>query len=289
MSGLSEIVAGNVEQLATGLQFTEGPVWHPDGYWLFVDTHPNLVYKLVPGGKPEVYRDGSGRSNGLTFDLQGRLIMCEAFGRRLSRREPDGAITTVVDKFQGKRLNRPNDVVCRSDGSIYFTDPQGRMEEGQQLEMESSMVFRVAPDGAVEAVVKDVTSPNGLAFSPDELVFYLINTRERQILAADVDPHGRLHNRRVFVDMSQAQGEGVPDGMKVDVDGRVYSTGPGGLWVLDASGRHLGTLPIPEPPSNCAWGGDDYGTMLLTARTSVYSVEMKTRGVVPPGARSLMR
>ena len=288
MSDLSDIVAGSVERLATGFQYTEGPLWHPDGYWLFVDTRPNLVYRLEPGGTPEVFREESGRTNGLTFDLQGRLLMCEGHGRRLSRMERDGTINTVAESFEGKRLNRPNDLVCHSDGSIYFTDPQPLVGEADR-ELGSSMVFRVAPDGTMDAVVTDAPYPNGLAFSPDEHVFYLVNSRDpKQVLAYDRADDGRLRDGRVFVDMSAATEEAIPDGMKVDIDGRVYSTGPGGLWVLDAAGAHLGTLQVPEPPTNCAFGGDDYGTMLITAWSSIYAVRLHARGVVPPGARALM-
>ena len=237
MSDLSDIVAGEVGLLATGFQFTEGPLWHPAGHWIFVDTRPNLVFKLAPGGVPEVLREESGRTNGTTFDLRGRLLMCEGYGRRLSRMEPDGSITTVVDRFEGKRLNRPNDVVCRSDGNMYFTDPEPLVEQADR-ELGSSVVFRITPEGAVESVVWDFEYPNGLAFSPDERTLYLINTREPKLIRAyDVDAEGRLGSSRDFADMSDAPGEGIADGIKVDTEGRVYSTGPDGLWVFDAGGQ----------------------------------------------------
>ncbi len=286
MSGPSGIVAGEVELLATGFQYTEGPLWHPAGYWLFVDTRPDLVFKLPPGGSPEVVREHSGRANGLTFDLDGRLLMCEGYGRRLSRMEPDGSITTVAGSFEGMRLNRPNDVVCRSDGAIYFTDPEPLVAEADR-ELGSSMVFRVMPDGSIEAVVRDAPYPNGLAFSPDERTFYLINTTEpKRIRAYDVGVDGSFGAMRELADVTEVP---VPDGMKVDTDGRVYCNGPDGVWVLDADGRHLGTIPVPEPPTNVAFGGPDYGTMLIAAKTSVYSVRLAATGVVPPGARALMR
>jgi gluconolactonase len=286
MTVLSDIVDGELQQLATGFQFTEGPLWHPHGYWLFVDTRPNLVYKLTPGGTPEVYRDESGRANGLTFDLEGRLLMCEGYGRRVSRREHDGTITTLVDNFQGKRLNRPNDLVMRSDGILFFTDPQ-RLVAEEDRELGESLVFRLTIDGELTVAVDDIDYPNGLAFSPDEGTFYLINTYEPKLIRAyDIDAKGALSNGRDLVDMSGAPGEGNPDGMKLDTKGRIYSSGPGGAWVLEPDGSPIGTVPTPEPPTNVAFGGDDYDTLLITAHTSVYSIKLKTTGVLPPGAKA---
>ncbi len=286
MGELSGIQAGEVERVATGFEYTEGPLWHPAGYWLFVDTRPNLIFKLTPGGSPEVVRSDSGRTNGLTFDLEGRLVMCEGYGRRLSRMAPDGSVTTVAGTFEGKRLNRPNDVVCRSDGAIYFTDPEPLVAEADR-ELGSSMVFRVTPDGSIEAVVRDAPYPNGLAFSPDERTFYLINTREPNgIRAYDVGADGALGAVRDFADVGDVP---VPDGMTVDTDGRVYANGPDGVLVFDAGGRRLGTIPVPELPTNVAFGGPGYDTMLIAAKTSVYSVRLETTGVVPPGALALMR
>ena len=286
MSPLDGIVAGEVERVATGFQYTEGPLWHPAGYWLFVDTRPNLVFKLVPGGSPEVVRSDSGRANGLTFDLEGRLLMCEGYGRRLSRMEPDGSITTVAGGFEGKRLNRPNDVVCSSGGAIYFTDPEPLVPDADR-ELGSSMVFRVTPDGSIEAVVRDAPYPNGLAFSPDERTFYLINTSEpKRIRAYDVGADGALGAVRDFADVSDVP---VPDGMTVDTDGRIYANGPDGVVVFEPDGRRLGTIPVPELPTNVAFGGPGYGTMLIAAKTSVYSVRLETTGIIPPGAQALMR
>jgi len=207
---LSDIIAGEVQLLATGFQFTEGPLWHPHGYWHFVDTRPNLVFEMPPGGQPEVFRADSGRTNGLTFDLQGRLLMCEGYGRRVSRMESDGSVATLVGTFGGKRLNRPNDIVCHSSGAIYFTDPQGLVAE-EDRELGSSAVFCVSPDGHVAPVVLDVTYPNGLAFSPDERTFYLVDF-PNMILAYDMDAQGSLSNKRLFIDMTDAPGDGHPDG-----------------------------------------------------------------------------
>ena len=290
------IESSEAEQLATGFEFTEGPVWHSDGYWLFVDIRRSLIFRMAPGGAPEVFRDNSNGSNGLTFDLQGRLIMCEGDGRRLSRMESDGTITPLAERSDGKRLNRPNDVVVRSDGSVYFTNPSGRIEESER-ELDFAGVHRIAPDGTVTAVTGELRFPNGIAFSPDESVLYVAITRRddgciqekergevcthQLIRAFDVAANGSLSNERVFANMFSAA-DGVPDGMKVDSEGRVFCTGSEGCWVFDAAGNPLGIIRLPEIPANCAWGGPDHRTMLFTARTSVYSMRMKAPGVRLP-------
>ena len=281
---LDQIVeSSTAECLATGFVFTEGPLWHPEGYWLFVDVRrePGAIFKLVPGGQPEIYREPSNGSNGLTFDLEGRLVMCEGDGRRMSSREQDGSITALAEQWEGKRLNRPNDVVCHSDGSIYFTNPGGRVP-AEEREIDFSGVHRIAPDGTVTAAITDTEYPNGLAFSPDETVLYVTNTREKMYIAAyDVMPDGSASNGRVFADMTSEESDGVPDGMKVDSVGNVYSTGPGGCWVFDPEGNHLGIIRLPEIPANCAWGGPDNRTMFFTARTSVYTLRMQNTGISP--------
>ena len=277
-----------VTTLATGFVFTEGPLWHPAGYLFFVDLRhdPPLTYKIVPGDKPEVVREGSGGTNGQTFDSQGRVVMCEGDARRVTRMEPDGSITPLVERWEGKRLNRPNDVVGRSDGSLYFTDPQGRIEP-QDREIGFPGIFRIAPDGSASPVITDFEYPNGLVFSPDESLLYVANTREgKYIMAYDVHADGSVSNGRRFADMSSEETDGVPDGMKVDVEGRVYCTGPGGCWVFDSSGKHLGIIRLPEIPANCAWGGPDNKTMFFTARTGLYSMRMTTSGTKVPGAPS---
>ena len=289
------VESSEAERLATGFEFTEGPLWHPDGHLLFVNNRINRIYRLVPGGEPEVIRENSGAANGLTFDLQGRMIMCEGDNRQMTRMESDGSISVIADRLDGKRLNRPNDVVCRSDGSIYFTDPGGRLAPADR-EIGFSGVHRIAPDGTVSAVITDLDYPNGLAFSPDERILYADNTRRDEgcaqekergeacahqyIRAYDVAPDGTLSNSRIFANMPSAE-DGVPDGMKVDTDGRVYCTGSEGVWVFEPSGNHLGIIRLPEIPANCAWGDADYRTMYFTARSSVYRLRMKTTGINP--------
>jgi gluconolactonase len=298
-TSLADVVeSSQADRDATGFVFTEGPVWHPEGYWLFVDVRASRIYRLVPGGQPEIIRDPSGGSNGMTFDLQGRLLICEGDNRQITRREPDGTYTPLAQRLGGKRLNRPNDIVTRSDGSIYFTDPGGRLSPAER-ELNFSGVHRIAPDGTLANATADTEYPNGLAFSPDERILYVAITRRDErcleektrgevcthqcIRAFDVAPDGTLSNNRIFAAMASAA-DGVPDGMKVDAAGRVYCTGSEGVWVFDAAGQHLGIIRLPEIPANCAWGGPDHRTMLFTARTSVYTLRMRTPGTPIPRA-----
>jgi len=270
------------ERLATGFVFTEGPLWHPDGFYYFVDVRSSVLYRVVPGRAPEVVREKTGGGNGTTFDLQGRLVICEGDNRRVARIAADGrAVEVLVDRFEGKRLNRPNDVVCKSDGSIYFTDPGLRVPLAER-ELPYAGVYRVMPDG-VTSLVADFEYPNGLAFSPDERRLYVANTRWAQYIhVLDLDPSGKMIRRRIFADMSSDETDGVPDGMKVDVDGRVYCTGPGGTWVFAPDGARLGIIRTPEVPANLAFGGPDLRTLFLTARTSVYTLRVKVPGQPHP-------
>jgi gluconolactonase len=272
------------ERLATGFVFTEGPLWHPDGYFFFVDVRASMLYRVTPGRPPEVLREKTGGGNGTTFDLQGRLVLCEGDNRRVTRTAADGAIEILVDRFEGKRLNRPNDVVCRSDGSLYFTDPGLRVPLAER-ELPYAGVYRIAPDGTI-TLIADCEYPNGLAFSPDERVLYVANTRwTAYIHAIELDGGGNLVRRRIFVDMSSDETDGVPDGMKVDVEGRVYCTGPGGTWVFAPDGARLGIIRTPEVPANLAFGGPDLRTLFFTARTSVYTLRVKTPGQPHPWYR----
>jgi len=274
------------ERLATGFVFTEGPLWHPDGFYYFVDIRTNRLYRITPGQKAEVVRETAG-GNGTTFDLQGRLILCEGGGRRLSRMGRDGKVETVVDRHQGGRFNRPNDAVCRSDGSLYFTDPDKRVPyaereipgpAGIDNLWDGACVYRVAPDGAL-SVLAHCEYPNGLAFSPDERTLYVANTRSsKYIHAIEVDAAGTMTRRRIFADMNAGAERGIPDGLKVDSLGRVYCTGPGGIWVFSPEGDRLGTIRFPEQAVNFAFGGADLRTLFCCAHTSVYTLRVKVPG-----------
>jgi gluconolactonase len=272
------------ERLATGFVFTEGPLWHPDGFYYFVDVRKSELHRFVPGKGAERLRANTGEGNGTTFDLQGRLVLCEGGNRRVTRWSADGGSEILVDRYEGKRLNRPNDVVCKSDGSIYFTDPGLRVPLAER-EVPHAGVYRVMPDGAV-GLVADFEYPNGLAFSPDERFLYVANTRWAQYIhVLELDAAGKMVRRRIFADMSSDETEGVPDGMKVDVEGRVFCTGPGGTWVFAPDGTRLGIIRTPEVPANLAFGGSDLRTLFLTARTSIYSLRVRTPGQPHPWYR----
>jgi gluconolactonase len=270
----------DAERLATGFAFTEGPLWHPDGFYYFVDIRRSELHRIIPGKPPELVRGNTGEGNGTTFDLQGRLVTCEGGNRRVTRWS-EGRSEVLVDRYEGKRLNRPNDVVCKSDGTLYFTDPGLRVPLAQR-EVPYAGVYRIGLDGTT-TLVADCEYPNGLAFSPDERVLYVANTRWAQYIhALELDGSGRLVRRRIFADMSSDETEGVPDGMKVDVEGRVYCTGPGGTWVFAPDGKRLGIIRTPEVPANVAFGGPDLRTLFLTARTSIYALRAKVPGQPHP-------
>jgi gluconolactonase len=270
----------DAERLATGFAFTEGPLWHPDGFYYFVDIRRSELHRIIPGKPPELVRGNTGEGNGTTFDLQGRLVTCEGGNRRVTRWS-EGRSEVLVDRYEGKRLNRPNDVVCKSDGTLYFTDPGLRVPLAQR-EVPYAGVYRIGLDGTT-TLVADCEYPNGLAFSPDERVLYVANTRWAQYIhALELDGNGRLVRRRIFADMSSDETEGVPDGMKVDVEGRVYCTGPGGTWVFAPDGKRLGIIRTPEVPANVAFGGPDLRTLFLTARTSIYALRAKVPGQPHP-------
>jgi gluconolactonase len=279
-AGLDDLVeSGEPERIATGFRLAEGPVWHPDGYLLFSDIMDNTIYKWTLDGKVMIFRSPNGYSNGLTFDKQGRLIACEHSNRRVSRTEPDGTIVVLAKEFEGKRLNSPNDVVVKSDGSIYFTDPPWGLKAayggpGKQ-ELTFQGLYRILPDGkTLKLLVKDLYRPNGLAFSPDEKVLYVTEGR-RNVYAFDVQSDGTLANRRVFVNLY-----GYLDGIKVDMKGNLYvASNSDSLQVYDSAGKHLGEIIIPEIATNCAFGGNDNKTLFITARASVYRVQLKVPGI----------
>ncbi len=266
-----------IEKLDGGFQFTEGPVWVPDGYLLFSDIPANSIYKWTPSKETEIFRKPSGHANGLTLDREGRLLACEHDGR-VSRTEKDGSIESLADHFKGKRLNSPNDIAVKSDGSIYFTDPPyGLPEQKVGKELHFNGVFRL-DSGTLKLLDDSFERPNGIAFSPDERVLYVDDSARGHIRAFDVASDGLLENGRVFAELRNPSEEGVPDGMKVDIEGNVFCTGPGGIWVLEPSGELLGVLRFPEIPANLAWGDADLKTMYVTARTGLYRRRVKTGG-----------
>ena len=281
-NAIQQIVPENtvVEQVAGGFGFTEGPVWYGDSL-LFSDIPNNRIVRwrmLSIGPEVTTFRTPSGNSNGLTLDRSGRLIACEHSARRITRTEPDGTITVLAERYQGKRLNSPNDVVVRSDGSIFFTDPPyglARMTAWKELPFNG--VYRLAPDGELLLLVDDFDRPNGLAFSPDEQVLYVADTSGGHIRSFDVGPDGSISNGKVFSEM-KAPEPGAPDGMKVDREGNVYCTGPGGFWIISPEGKCLAIVRPPELPANLAWGDADMKSLYLTARTGIYRIRLSIAG-----------
>lgn len=270
-----------IERVASGFAFTEGPVWIAEEQCLlFSDVPANKIMKLSRGDRIEVFRHPSGNSNGLTRDRESRLVVCEQGNRRVTRTENDGSITVVADIFRGKKLNSPNDVVVKSDGGIYFTDPHYGIEPCQR-EQPVQGVYFLPPDGnELKLVAEDFEMPNGLVFSPDEKELYVDDSSlgRRHVRVFQVECDGTLSGGHLFHDMSIRQ-PGNPDGMKVDTCGNIYCAGAGGVWVFDPEGCHLGTIKTPEIPSNCAWGDEDLQSLYITARTSVYRVRVNIPGV----------
>lgn len=302
---LDDILASSatIEKLAGGFLFTEGPVWIPrteesDGYLLFSDPNANTIYRWSTDGQVSVFRTKSGYagtdvgdyrqpgSNGLTVDRDGRLTVNEHGNRRVTRLEKTGAITVLADRYQGRRLNSPNDLVYRSDGVLYFTDPPFGLPKGfddPRRELPFSGVFCLA-NGALKLVSTDLAGPNGLALSPDERYLYVGNwdPQRKVVMRYEVQADGTLDNGRVFFDMTTAPGEDAIDGIKVDRGGNLYVSGPGGLWIISAEGKHLGTVSAPEHPHNMAWGDDDGRGLYLTAQTGLYRLRINVPGI-PPG------
>jgi gluconolactonase len=300
--GLDAIVSANpkVFKVAEGFKFTEGPVWDRNGgYLLFSDPNNNTIYKYSPEGDGQlaVFRDKSGYegadiadyhqpgSNGLTFDREGRLTIDQHGNRRVVRLEKDGQLAVLADNFEGKRFNSPNDLVYRSDGTLYFTDPPfglPKVFDDRRKELPFSGVFSVK-DGNVRLVSKDFTGPNGIAFSPDEKYLYVgdWDDKKKVVMRYEVQPDGSVKNGKLFFDLTKAAGEDAIDGLKVDKAGNVYVSGPGGLWILSSAGKHLGTIVPPKHPHNFAWGGPDGKTLYLCARSGLYRIQLNIEGVRP--------
>jgi gluconolactonase len=273
---LDDIVDGELELIANGHMFTEGPVWSPDGYLLYSDIPADTIFRWAEGEGSAPFITPSGNSNGLAFDGMGRLLAAEHGLRRVSRRVIDEAPEVVVDQYMGLPLNSPNDVVWRSDGTIYFTDPPYGIDPNMQ-EQPFQGVFRVDPQGVVSLVADDFDRPNGLALAPDESLLYVDDTALEHVRMFDVQPDGSTAGGAVFVDLaSDLQGD--PDGMAVDVFGDLYVTGGGGVRVVTPAGAVLGTIPVPESTTNCTFGDPDGRALFITAPPRVYRVRLKVAG-----------
>ena len=263
-----------------GFGFTEGPVWDPKGFLYVSDEEQNKIYRLtLDGSKQELISLGD--PDGNTYDRDRRLIDCASVLRAIIAITPDGHYKVLSDKFEGKRLNSPNDVIIGPDGATYFTDPTLDLVKGEKQEIAFQGVYRLDPDGGLRLLTRDLTQPNGLAFSPDGKHFYVDDSKQRNIRVYDVGNDASLTNGRIFGEEKGAEHDGVPDGIKVDVRGNLFVTGPKGIWVWDSQGHHLGTIEMPEQPANLTWGDKDYRTLYITATTSVYRLRTKVRGFVP--------
>lgn len=296
---INSIVGPNpkIFKLAEGFKFTEGPVWVRDGgYLLFSDPNSNIIYKYKDE-KLTVFRQPSGYagadiseygqpgSNGLTLDREGRLAINEHGNHRVTRLEKDGRLTVLADSFEGKRLNSPNDLVYRSDGALYFTDPPfglPKFFDDPRKQLPFSGVYSIYK-GKLQLVAKELSGPNGIAFSPDEKYLYVGNWDEKKkvVMRYEANSDGTLANGKIFFDMTSAKGEEAIDGIKVDLQGNLYVSGPGGLWVISAEGKHLGTIIAPKHIHNFAWGDEDAQTLYLCAQSGLYRMRLGVAGIRP--------
>ena len=274
-----------IEKVAGGFKFTEGPLWRPDGTLWFSDVPGNVIRSKTPAGEVKIVIENAGGlsngtpdafigSNGMAQAPDGSVWVAQHGARQIARVAPDHTLTPVVSRFEGKRFNSPNDLVFAKDGALYFTDPPyglAKQDDDPAKELRFNGVYRFS-NGRIQAVVRDLNRPNGLAFSPDGKILYVNNSdpAKNLVMRYDVAADGTLVNGRVFANVT-SKIDGLADGMKVDAKGNLYTTGPGGVWVLSPTGTHLGTIAPPETPANCAWG-DDGKTLYMTAVTGIYRV-----------------
>jgi len=294
-SGLDRIVPGGtrIEKLAGGFSYTEGPLWMREGFLLFGDLPNNVIRKWAPGSAVTVVRTRSGYadadkppgpamgSNGMALDAEGRLTICEPGNRRVTRLEANGRLTVLADRYEGKRLNSPNDLVYKSDGSLYFTDPPHGLsgeDQSPQKELDFNGIFRIV-GSELRLLSKEMTRPNGIAFSADEKFLYVANADpKRKIwMRYEVGADGSLSNGTIFLDLSGERGQ-APDGMNVDREGNLYCTGPGGIWIVGPSGKILGIIRTRYQPSNCAWGDADRRTLYITGQSEIYRIRLAIPG-----------
>lgn len=302
----------HLERVATGMnKWTEGPVWTREGFLLFAEIPANSIDRWSPGAGVSVFIHPSGYegnqpyngpepgSNGMTLDASGRLTVAGHARRNIWRLEsmsPSAQITVLADSYQGKPLNSPNDLVYKSDGSLYFTDPpyglRTQSDQDPDKKLSVNGVYRIpnarnqhagAPPnrGALQLVIHDLPRPNGIAFSPDEKVLYVSDSGKKIWMRYDVASDGSVSNGKVFADTQGAQGKGGPDGIKVDKQGNLYGAGPGGVWILSPSGKHLATIEVPETVGNLAWGDSNGKSLYITASTSIYRIRLSVEGVMP--------
>jgi len=261
-----------IDRVAAGFRFTEGPAWSREGFLLFSDVPNDQILKYVPGEKPTVFRENSNGANGNAFDAQGRLYSCESRTRRVVRMDKKGNMQVLADKWEGKRLNAPNDIVIRKDGHVYFTDPAfGNQADARELDFFG--VYHITPKGELGLIAKPAGRPNGIALAPGGHVLYVADSDEHNVRAYDVDHNGEVSGERVVI----SGVSGVPDGIRVDEKGNIY-VASNGVAVYDARGKLTETIEFSETPANCAFGDSDLQTLYVTARTSLYRVRRNVKG-----------
>ncbi len=273
----------SAELVVKGLKFTEGPAWSPQGFLLFSDIPASRIYKWQEGKEPAVFRDPSNNSNGLAFDRQGRLLACEHGARRVTRTEADGKLTVLAEKFEGKRLNSPNDLTLHSDGSVYFTDPPYGVK-AEDRELDFAGVYRIAPDGKLMLVVNDLRRPNGLALSPDEKRLYVDDSEAKTIHVYEMTALGCVASGRLLINLAE-HGTRVCDGLKADIEGNLYVTGTDAVYVVSPEGKLLAKIGCPGQCTNCCFGEADRKTLFVTCRAKegggVYRVRVPIAGYSP--------
>lgn len=269
-----------VAKVAGGFVFTEGPVWDERGFLYISDERGNRIYRVFPDGRREPFAD-IGDPDGNTLDRRGTLITCASIPRAVLAMDDQGKSRVLADRYEGKRFSSPNDIVSGPDGALYFTDPTLDLPKGEKQEIPFQGVYRLAQDGTVTLLIRDLQQPNGLAFSPDGRRLYVDDSRTRNIHVYDFHQDGTVGSGRVFGTEQGPPRTGGADGMRVDTRGNLFATGPEGIWVWSPEGVHLGTILLPEPAANLTWGDADYKTLYITASTSVYRLRTRTRGFVP--------
>ncbi|WP_446744905.1 SMP-30/gluconolactonase/LRE family protein [Silvibacterium acidisoli] len=271
----------SLKTMGSGFGFTEGPVWDRAGYLWVSDEEINKIFRLYPDGHREEMI-ALGDPDGNTYDREHRLLDCASVLRAIIRLTPDGrSYKVLADRYEGQRFNSPNDVVLGPDGAIYFTDPTLDLPKGEKQEIPFQGVYRLDSSGKVTLLTKELSQPNGLAFTPDGKKLFVDDSDKRTIWVYDFHPDGTVSNGRIFGKEDGADGEGVPDGMRFDRAGHLFVTGPRGIWVWSQSGKHLGTIELPEQPANLSWGGKDDSTLYITATKSVYILPTLTHGFIP--------